>query len=155
MAHYIRFHLNWDRHKKLVLGSLCFMAGNAYTAWSHWSMTSVGTPLSLPMIEYAWEFCTPNVLLASFGAFTLFTCIERPSAPRLIADISKLSFGMYLIHIFFVIPVSQFFINGNPAQPLIPVWILIPLATLISYIFCYISCKLLSYLPGSKYIIGA
>jgi surface polysaccharide O-acyltransferase-like enzyme len=155
MAHFIRFHLKWDRGRKLALGSLCFVLGSAYTAWSHWSMTSVGEPLSLPFIEYAWEFCTPNVLLASFGAFVLFTCIERPSTPRLVADISRLSFGMYLIHIFILIPVSQFFINGNPAQPLLPVWLAIPAATLTSYILCYAACKLISFIPGSRYIIGA
>lgn len=155
MAHYIRFHLNWERRRKLLFGSLCFVLGSAYTAWSHWSMTSVGEPLSLPLIEYAWEFCTPNVLLASFGAFTLFTCIERPSTPRLVADIGRLSFGMYLIHIFFVIPISQYFINGNPAEPLLPVWLAIPAATLASYILCYLACKLISFIPGSRYIIGA
>ena len=155
MAHYIRFHMKLNRSRKLVIGSICFLAGSAYTAWSHWSMTSVGEALSLPMIEYAWEFCTPNVLLASFGAFTLFTCIQKKETPKLVSDISRLSFGMYLIHIFFVIPITGFFVNGNPAEPIIPVWAAIPAATLISYVCCYLTCRLLSYIPGSKYIIGA
>ena len=62
---------------------------------------------------------------------------------------------MYLIHIFILIPVSQFFIDGNPAQPLLPVWLAIPAATLTSYILCYAACKLISFIPGSRYIIGA
>lgn len=128
---------------------------SAYTVWSHLSMTSTNVPLSLPLIEYAWEFCTPNVLLASFGAFTLFTCIQKKETPKLVSDISRLSFGMYLIHIFFVIPITGFFVNGNPAEPIIPVWAAIPAATLISYVCCYLTCRLLSYIPGSKYIIGA
>ena len=118
-------------------------------------MTSTNVPLTLPLIEYAWEFCTPNVFLSSFGAFTLFTCIQKKETPKLVSDISRLSFGMYLIHIFFVIPITGFFVNGNPAEPIIPVWAAIPAATLISYVCCYLTCRLLSYIPGSKYIIGA
>lgn len=155
MAHYIRFHMKWDRRRRMVVGAACFILGSAYTAWSHLSMTSADQPLSLPLIEYAWEFCTPNVLLASFGAFTLFTCIQKNETPKLVSDISRLSFGMYLIHIFFVIPITGFFVNGNPAEPIIPVWAAIPTATFISYVCCYLTCKLLSYIPGSKYIIGA
>lgn len=154
MAHYIRFHITWSVKKRLLVGSLCFVLGSVYTVWSHMSMTSVDTPLSLPLIEYAWEFCTPNVLLASFGAFTLFTCIRQTKTPRLVADISKLSFGMYLMHMFFVVPITQYFIQGNPAEPLIPVWIAIPTATFLSYVCCYAASKVLSYLPYSKYIIG-
>ncbi len=154
MAHYIRTHINWTIQKRLVVGSICFVAGSAYTIWSHYSMTSADAPLSLPLIEYAWEFCTPNVLLASFGAFLLFTCIQQAKAPRLITDISKLSFGIYLVHVFFVGPISQYIIHGNPAEPLIPVWIAIPVATLLCYACCYVVCKIVSYLPFSKYLIG-
>ena len=28
-----------------------------------------GKVIETPMLEWAWEFCTPNVLLATFGAF--------------------------------------------------------------------------------------
>jgi len=73
---------------------------------------------------------------------------------KLIADISKLSFGMFLIHVFFVTPIAQYFINGNPAEPIIPVWLAIPAAGIVCYICCYLVCKIISYIPGSKYIIG-
>lgn len=154
MAHYIRKHIDWSISKRLLIGSICFIIGSAYTFWSHYSMTSADTPLSLSLIEYAWEFCTPNVLLASFGAFLLFTCIKQAKAPRLITDISKLTFGMYLMHVFFVGPITQYIIHGNPAEPLIPVWIAIPVAALLCYVTCYVSCKIISFLPFSKYLIG-
>lgn len=154
MAHYIHKHIDWSTSKRMLIGSTCFVIGSAYTFWSHFSMTSADTPLSLPLIEYAWEFCTPNVLLASFGAFILFTCIKQAKAPRLITDISKLSFGMYLMHVFLVAPITQYIIHGNPAEPLVTVWIAIPVATSLCYVSCYAICKIVSFLPFSKYLIG-
>ena len=154
MAHYIHKHIDWSTSKRMLIGSTCFVIGSVYTFWSHFSMTSADTPLSLPLIEYAWEFCTPNVLLASFGAFILFTCIKQAKAPRLITDISKLSFGMYLMHVFLVGPITQYIIHGNPAEPLVPVWIAIPVATSLCYVSCYAICKIVSFLPFSKYLIG-
>lgn len=154
MAHYIHNHMDWSTKKRLVIGSICLIAGSAYTMWSHYSMSATGIPLSLSMIEYAWEFCTPNLLISSFGAFTLFTCIRQTKTPKLIEDISKLSFGMFLIHVFFVTPIAQYFINGNPAEPIIPVWLAIPAASIVCYICCYLVCKIISHIPGSKYIIG-
>jgi surface polysaccharide O-acyltransferase-like enzyme len=154
MAHYIHKHIDWSTSKRMLIGSTCFVIGSAYTFGSHFSMTSADTPLSLPLIEYAWEFCTPNILLASFGAFILFTCIKQAKAPRLITDISKLSFGMYLMHVFLVGPITQYIIHGNPAEPLAPVWIAIPVASSLCYVSCYAICKIVSFSPFSKYLIG-
>lgn len=154
MAHYIRFHIDWSIRKRIVIGAICFVAGSTYTMWSHFSMTATGTPLSLPLIEYAWEFCTPNVLLASFGAFTLLTCIKSTHTPRLVGDISRLSFGMYLMHMFFIVPITQWLIDGDTANPLVPAWAIIPCAAFLCYVCCYLVSKAISYLPGSKYIIG-
>jgi len=154
MAHYIRFHLTWNRKKRLTLGSLAFLAGSAYTVWSHWSLGTPGVPVNLSILEYAWEFCTPNVLLASFGLFVLFTCIQQPKAPRIITEISKLSFGMYLMHVFFVTPISQFLVGEGAANPLLPVWLAIPTAALLCYVCCFVVAKAISWVPGSKWIIG-
>ncbi len=154
MAHYIRFHIKWDTRRRIIVGTVCFLLGGAYTFWSHWSMGVPGLPIHLGMLEYAWEFCTPNVLLASFGLFTLFTCIKQAKAPRIITDISKLSFGMYLMHVFFITPIAQYFVNGDPANPLVPVGVAIPLSALLCFVCCAAVSKLISFLPGSKWIIG-
>ena len=106
------------------------------------------------MLEWSWEFCTPNVLCATFGAFLLFSCIQQPKAPAFITGISKLSFGMYLMHMFYLAPIASAFVQGDPANPIIPVWAAIPCIAILSYICCVVTTKLLSYLPGSKWIIG-
>ena len=152
LAHFIRIHLNWSEGKRLKVGTLCFIVGGAFTAWSFWWKGEPGVMIDTPMLEWSWEFCTPNVLLATFGAFLLFTCIKR--APSWINSLAKLSFGMYLMHIFFLVPISQWIIGGDVASPLLPVWLAIPVIALLTFVCCVVTTKLLSLLPGSKYIVG-
>lgn len=154
MAHYIRFHLNWERKKKLIVGAICFLVGAAFTGWSFWMKGVPGQLIETPMLEWSWEFCTPNVLLASFGAFLLFSCISVKKTPALVKSLSDLSFGMYLMHLFFLAPIAKLVIGGNSAEPLIPVWLAIPVIAVASYICCTITTKVLSYIPGAKWIVG-
>ena len=151
LAHYIRKHITWNRGKRMRIGLTCLFIGGAFTGWSFWWKGVPGQIIETPLLEWSWEFCTPNVLLATFGAFLLFTCIEQKEAPRWITDISRLSFSMYLMHLFFLAPIASFFVNGNQAEPLIPVWAAIPCIALLSFMCCVITGKLLSFLPGHKY----
>ncbi len=154
LAHYIHHHLDWTRQKKLWVGSVTFLLGAAFTAWAFWWKGVPGVSIQTPMLEWAWEFCTPNVLCATFGIFLLFSCIKKAEAPRAITSLSKLSYGMYLMHLLFLAPIAGWFINGNVAAPRIPVYWAIPLIALLTFICCAVTTKLLSYLPGSKYIVG-
>lgn len=154
IAHYIRTHLDWSQTRRMATGLLCFIIGGAFTAWSFWIKAVPQHAIESTMIEWSWEFCTPNVLLATFGAFLMFTCIKQTKAPRLVTDISKLTFGMYLMHMFFLSNISAFFINGNQAEPLIPVWLAIPCTAILSYLCCAATAKVISFIPGSKWLIG-
>ena len=154
MAHYIRFHLDWDKAKRLRVGILCFLAGAAFTGWSFWLKGVPGQLIETPMLEWSWEFCTPNVLLSSFGAFLMFSCIERKEAPAMVTGLSKLSFGMYLMHLFFLAPIAGFFVNGNVADPLIPVWAAIPAIAICTFICCAVTSWIISRIPGSRWVIG-
>ena len=154
MAHYIRYHLNWSRRRKLIVGSICWFIGAAFTGWAFWYKGVPGGPIDTPTLEWAWEFCMPNVLIASFGAFLLFSCIRRKTIPKFISGLSKLTFGMYLMHMFFLSPIARLFIGGSVAEPLVPVWLAIPCIAALSYICCAVTTKLLSFIPGSKWVIG-
>lgn len=151
LAHYIRKHITWNRAKKMKIGLTCLVIGAAFTGWSFWWKGTPNQLIETPLLEWSWEFCTPNVLLATFGAFLMFTCIEQKEAPRCITGISRLSFSMYLMHMFFLAPIASFFVNGNQAEPLIPVWAAIPCIALLTYLCCVITSKVLSLLPGNKY----
>lgn len=155
LAHYIRFHLDWDKSKRLILGAICFIIGAAFTAWSFWIKGIPGVSIDTPLLEWAWEFCTPNLVIATFGVFVMFTCIEQKEAPKIITSLSKLSFGMYLMHMFFLSNIARWIIGkGGDADPNMPVWIAIPVITVLSFICCAVTSKLISKLPGSKWIIG-
>ena len=163
IAHYIRFHLNWTRGKRLKIGALCCLVGAVFTAWSFWWKGEPLHPIATPELEWSWEFCTPNVALATFGAFLLFSCIgvkadgtgrDDYRAPRLITEFAKLSFGMYLMHIFFLNRIAAIVVQDNPAIPAIPVWAAIPFMAIACYICCAATTKLISLLPGSKWIVG-
>lgn len=156
LAHYIRVHLaHWTRDRRLRVGTVCFVIGAAFTAWSFWWKGEPGLLIETPMLEWSWEFCTPNVLLATFGLFLLFTCIRRRQAPALIVMLSRLSFGMYLMHLFFLAPIATWLIDGNVADPLVPTWLAIPVIAILTFICCAVTTRLLSLLPGSDYIVGA
>lgn len=154
MAHYIRYHLDWNRRKKMTVGTVCFLVGALFTGWSFWFKGVPGQLIETPLLEWSWEFCTPNVLLASFGAFLLFTCIERKETPAFIRSLSNMSFGMYLMHLFFLGPIARLIIGGDVANPLIPVGLAIPAIALLTFICCAVTTKLLSLLPGSKWYVG-
>lgn len=154
LAHYIRVHMQWSRGKRMTVGALCFLAGAAFTGWSFWHVAVPGTLIETTTVEWSWEFCTPNVLCATFGAFLMFTCIERREAPSWITGISKLSFGMYLMHMFFLSNIAPVFVTEDPANPIVPVYLAIPCIAVLTYVCCVITAKLISLLPGSKWIIG-
>ena len=154
MAHYIRYHLDWNRKKKLTAGSLFLLGGAAFTGWSFWYMGTPGQTIETPLLEWSWEFCTPNVLLASFGAFLLFSCIERKETPKLIKKLSDMSFGMYLMHLFFLGPIARVLIGGSVAEPLVPVYLAIPCIAILTFICCAVTTRILSLIPGSKWFVG-
>lgn len=154
MAHYIRYHLDWSRKKKLIAGSLCLLGGAAFTGWSFWYMGTPGQTIETPLLEWSWEFCTPNVLLASFGAFLLFSCIERKETPKLVRKLSDMSFGMYLMHLFFLGPIARVLIGGSVAEPLVPVYLAIPCVAILTFICCAVTTRILSLIPGSKWFVG-
>ncbi|MBO4443528.1 MAG: acyltransferase [Bacteroidaceae bacterium] len=154
LAHYIRTHLHWTRSKRIAVGLVCFLVGGAFTAWSFWWKGTPGQLIETPMLEWAWEFCTPNVLCATFGVFLLFTCIRKQTAPKAVTGLAKLTFGMYLMHLFFLAPIAGWIIGGDAAHPLLPVWAAIPAIAVLTFICCAVTTKHLSLIPGSKYVIG-
>lgn len=154
LAHFIRFHLQWKRSQRLVVGLCCFVVGAAFTGWSFWEAGVPSRVIETPMLEWSWEFCTPNVLLATFGAFLLFTCIEQQEAPRWITGIAKLTFGMYLMHMFFLSNIAPIFVVGDQAHPLLPVWLAIPCIAVLTYACCVVTTKVISLIPGGKWIVG-
>lgn len=150
LAHYIRVHLTWSRCKRLVIGGVLMVVGATLTIWSFYVQAVPGVLLVTPEIELGWAFCTLNCVMLTAGTFLLFTCIKMENPPRIIADMSRLSYGMYLMHIFWLgLWVTVF--KHNMAMPTVAA---IPCIAVATFVCCYVTTKLISYIPGSKWVIG-
>lgn len=148
LAHYIRVHLTWSSAKRLKVGIVLMLVGAAWTIYSFYIQAIPGEILSTPEIEIGWAFCTLNCVLLTAGTFLIFTCINRPI--RLITEMSKLSYGMYLMHIFWL----GLWVTVFKATLAFPTVAAIPCIAVSTFICCYLTAKMISFLPGSKWIIG-
>ena len=150
MAHYMHTHLTWSRSKRLRTGIALMIIGAVWTIYSFYIQAIPGENLSTPVIEIGWAFCTINCVLLTTGTFLMFSCINQPKSPRLITEISKLSYGMYLMHIFWLgLWVTVF--KHNLAFPTVAA---IPCIAATTFICCFVTTKIISLIPGSKWIIG-
>lgn len=150
LAHYIRVHLTWERSKRLTVGTLLMAVGAALTTYSFYAQATPGEILDTPVIEIGWAFCTINCVLLTTGTFLLFTCIKRTEAPRLVTEMSKLSYGIYLMHIFWL----GLWVSVFKTALELPTVAAIPCIALSTFVCCLITAKLISLVPGSKWIIG-
>lgn len=149
LAHYIREHISWNKEKRLAIGLACTIIGFVLTFASFFVQAVPGTDISVTDLEIGWCFCTLNCVIFTFGVFLLFTCITKPGRGyRLVRDISEKSYGMYLMHMFFLLSYAPLI------SAVLPVWIAIPAIALSAYLTSYAVTKLISYIPGSKWIIG-
>ncbi|MBP3483324.1 MAG: acyltransferase family protein [Alistipes sp.] len=160
IAHYIRTYIDWSWGKTLAFAVPAFAIGYAVTAgWFYGFAQTIGadadgmifgTTQMLHDIEISWRFCTPNVALMSIAIFLVFKKItySKGIVYKVIADISRMSFGMYLMHIFVLNAVFALLSGRFPTPATIYS------VGFVTYIVSYLLTKILSYLPKSKYIIG-
>ena len=76
--------------------------------------------------------------------------IKSKMIVKLISEIAKYSFGIYLIHIIVVREFVWRFFEASTINPLLETLII----AVISFGLCYIILKMLSKIPYSKYIVG-
>lgn len=149
LGHYMRFHIDWSNAKRIAVGLPCIVIGAAITIMSFYMQVELNVEQKPTDVEIAWSFCTPNVVILTLGMFLVLSTIRKPTRGYgIVCDISKLSYGMYLMHMFFLVMYSGIYI------PLMHVSAAIPCIALSTFASCYITTKIVSYLPGSKWIIG-
>jgi len=149
LAHYIRTRIDWDLRRSLAIGLPAVAIGYAVTALTFHSR--IPTAATLAELEIGWRFCSFNVALMSFGLFVIFKALkgsERSIAGRSAVGISRLSYGIYLMHIFVLGAVHAFI------APLIPTAAAIPLTALLTFALCTAAAALLVRLPGGRCLIG-
>jgi surface polysaccharide O-acyltransferase-like enzyme len=104
-------------------------------------------------LELTWNFTSLNVAIMTAGLFLLFRNLHGNRGDSLlwrsIDDLSRMSFGMYLAHIIVLNAV-----HSHLAPMLGNAFLRIPTIALTTFVITYLGVKLLSFLPGSKYLIG-
>ncbi len=143
LTYYIKEHINWNRSKSLLIGSLCFLIGWAVAFFWFRNYYATG---DLYVYEIAWRYCTANVILASFGLFVIMKSIGGACNNIVVREIAKASYGIYLCHIFVLNIIHNYFgfIESTPLK--------IGLYSVLCLIGSYCIIKVLSLLPKSKYL---
>lgn len=149
-AHYIHTHLTWNDTKRLIVGGISMTIGALLTIYSFYIQATPGTIHPTPEIEIGWAFCTINCVLLTVGAFLLFTCIKQKKCPSIITELSRLSYGMYLMHIFWL-GMWTSILKVNLGLPTVAC---IPAIAVCTFVCCALTAKLISLLPGNKWILG-
>ncbi len=149
IAHYIRVHLTWDTTKRVLVGLPMMLAGAVATILSFYLQIKLGQDQEPTWVELGWSFCTITCLPLTVGAFLLMTCIKKAGpCYGLIRDISKLSYGMFLMHMFYLVLYANLYMGHMPTA------LCIPAIAVSTFVSCYLTTKAISYIPGSKWIIG-
>lgn len=158
MGHYIRKYvpeLSWGKTLCITLPSLA--VGYAISAGWFWCNIPSAYPVSGPigiavLCETSWNFTTTGVALMTIGYFLLIRkCTDNGRFyKKIIMPISRCSYGMYLMHIFFL---TFWFSTLHEAIASTPVVIF--LTATCTYISSFILSLLLSYIPKiGKYLVG-
>ncbi|PXV68074.1 surface polysaccharide O-acyltransferase-like enzyme [Dysgonomonas alginatilytica] len=148
LAYYIRTYIDWSLKKSLCIGGTLFIVGYLFTAIVYYQRTFTATQLQ--ELELSWRFCSFNVVFMTFGAFVILKKItfQGKWLYGIVRQLSGLSYGIYLMHIF-LLGFSYNLIGGHFSTP-----VTIALVGVSTFTRCCILAKLISYLPGSKYLIG-
>ena len=144
---FIKLHL---KEKNLyILGIILYLIGSGFTMFGFLYKREEAT--TCEEIEVTWKFDSINVVIATFGVFLLLRKVEckNEKVVKIFNDIALKSYGMYLIHIFFL----QLYAYAFDATNQFPLWCIFVIA-ILTFITSYLVIKGISYIPYSQYIIG-
>ncbi len=159
LGHYFRTcvgNVSW--RKTLAYAIPCWLIGYAITAGGYWHgiPCESGFPVTasytaLYTMEITWNSCSAGVVLQTVAYFLLIRKITASGwvYTHIILPVSKLSYGIYLMHMVFLTPVFSRVSSWGLPTPLVML-----LSTLFTFTACILATRLLACLPKSKYIIG-
>ena len=154
-AHYIRKYVDWGIAKTLAVALPMLVVGYAITAIPFYATIPDSYPIhdSIDLavdMELSWSFATLGPALQTIAVFLLFRLISKPcKIYPLFARLSKLSYGIYLAHMFVLVPVFGWVSGWGMATPLVMV-----VSALITMVITGLIIGVISLIPKSKYIVG-
>lgn len=150
LGHYLGKGNTWSTGKTLAIAVPLFLIGYLITFTGFRYMTS-DPNVSEEGMELFFTYCSPNAMLMTAAIFLLVqkVRITSPFICRALANLTKVGFGIYCVHYFFIGPSYLLTLwLGVPIPAIVPVSAVFTLAA--SWMFTF----MLSKLPNSKYIIG-
>lgn len=154
-ADYIRKYVDWGAKKSICVALPLIIVGYIATALPFYLQLPDNYPVIdtidlAAKLELSWDFTATGVALMTLGVFLLFKLIKRPTARyAIIGDISRLSYGIYLLHMFVLVAVFDVVSSWCLVTPLTMF-----LSATITFIVATLLTKLISLLPKSNYLIG-
>ena len=94
--------------KIVAMGVMLYISGYIITYTGFASMAVQYSYEEAPeLLELFWQFCSPNVVLMALGIFLIVQRVNITSEglQKLLSNITKCSFGTYLMHYIFIGPV--------------------------------------------------
>lgn len=165
LGHYFRRwvkEMSWGR--TLAYALPCLVFGYLIVAGGFFMRMPGNFPVEGPIdiavyMEMTWCFATLGVALQAVGYFLIIRKFNGRGKfyEKVVLPLSKMSYGMYLMHIFILVPVFSFVgrwiaswgVSAVAATPLT-----IVITAFATYISAFAVTKLISFIPKSKYLIG-
>ena len=144
---FIKLHLK--ENNLYILGLILYLVGSGVTMFGYFFMRDEAKTTA--DIEITWQFDSTNLVVSSFGIFLLLRKIEckNETISKIFNDIALKSYGMFLIHVFFVDLFKYLFDARNQ----FPLWCIFVIA-ILTFISSYLVIKVISYVPFCHYLIG-
>ncbi len=157
LGHYFRVHVGELSWKKTLAWALPLWAvGYAIVAGGFWCRMPKEFPVEATIdlaveMETSWTFCSLGVALTTVAYFLIIRKITATGwlYNHLVLPLSKRSYGIYLMHMFVLVPVFAWVNSWG-----FPVPAVIFIAAACTFIICGMATKLISLFPKSKYLIG-
>lgn len=148
LAHYIRRYIDWPLKKTVAVAVPLILVGYAFTAGLFYTHSQESTDYAY--VEQSWYFCTFNVAMMTFGTFLLLKHVDFKGAWLYgpVKVVSRLSYGIYLMHIFILGFMQQLIAPHLPVA-----WAIVAVGC-ATFAGCIVVGLVLSRIPGSKWIIG-
>lgn len=156
LAHYIRTYIDWSWKKTLAVALPMWIVGYAVAAAWFWLQIPTEYPVNesidlAVLMEQSWRFCSTSVAMTAVAMFLIFKKINCSGVVyrNIIQPISKVSYGIYLMHMFALVAIFAFVPAWGMATP----WTIVTIA-ILTFILCSVVAVVISKLPGGKYIVG-
>lgn len=159
LGHYIRTYVKDISWKKTLAYAVPFwLLGYSVASGGFWHIMprELGFPLSASYqtavdMETTWNFCTFGVMMQTVAYFLLIRKITASGwiYRHLIYPVSRLSYGIYLMHMFVLVPVFSWITSWGMPTPMEML-----LSAVMTYVICMIMARCIAFLPKSNFIIG-